>query len=299
MASAIDTINSTQGILSDLGTLTAEDLTALWDALGSYDASDLARLAPFATPAVEAAAVTASGAQAAMLGELAGSMPPAVDTASIVANQLDALADPFTVTWRALSQGRPWADAVGAGRSQMEAYARDIAYQAARDTAAYLDAMPTLGESFNPSRYQQQPTRYERQNWDRPKWPRWGRVLTGMSCPWCQFFSTRSYYTAETATFGHARCDCVVAPQSPDTGDWNEAIRESSGYDEKKITAEMTTYNKRKRTGQSIRTADRRMAQLKVELAAEKDPARRDRLEDRIQRWETRGERARDRQRVR
>lgn len=295
MADTAQVIQATHRTLSELSDLTVEELLARWDALGSWNEADALAFAEQSTPIVTATSTTASATETALLTHFAGSLPPAADTAAVVAAQLAELRTPFTAVWHALSVGHPWEEAVASGRAAVEAYARDLAFQAARDTAAELSRVPTVGETWSPSRYQQRPTRYQRRNWDRPSWPRWGRVLSGQSCSWCQFFSTRTYFSAQTATFGHTRCDCLVAPVTADTEDFNESIRQASGYDKKKATDEMSAYNRRRRLSDSARTADRRQAAAKKELAKERDPARRDRIEARVQQWETRGEVARDR----
>ena len=248
MPDTVEVIGASQGLVADLADLTAAELIALWDQLDQWDATNATAFAEAATPLIEASAQSAAATSVALVATLHDIPTPATDMAAVVSARLDRLRDPFNAYGHALRVGRPWEEAIEVGRSTAGQVGTDAAYQAARDAMVHMDT-PTLGDVWRPrSPSQQRPTRYERQNWDRPAWPRWGRVLTGQSCSWCQFFSTRDYFSAETATFGHNRCDCLVVPKSQATDDHNDAIRRAAGFDEKRVTRELAAFKRRRRT---------------------------------------------------
>ena len=100
-----------------LSTVTAR----AWDGLGSWDEPDVARLAEIVAPSAElaqtAVATRATGFYSAVLEVRA----PVVQIA-----ELGVMLDyrqPFTATWHALAEGRPFDEALSAGRSVAEAQA--------------------------------------------------------------------------------------------------------------------------------------------------------------------------------
>lgn len=294
MADPAALIRTTQAMVADLADLTAAELVAMWDELGSWSDPDLERFATRARPMTTATATASARAQAALLAGLEEIAPPTLDLVEIVDDALLRLREPFAATWHAASVGRPWTDAVGAGRSTADAVGRDIAWQSSRAAMAQASETVTLGDLWKPSRYQQRPTAYQRANWDRPAWPTFVRVVSGTSCRWCQMVASRDYYSAESATFGHNRCDCMVVPKSAEADEINRKILADTGYSADQVTADMARYSRRESLTRSAETADRRMAKAQAELRSERNPARRERLETRIQEWETKAERARD-----
>lgn len=211
-------VSAARDILEDLAAVAVAELVAMWDGLGSYDKADVARLAAAAAPLVTAIVAQSSATEAALLAEITGTLP-AVEAAPIIETQMAALQAPFRVTWKALGDGHQWEAARGMGRNTIEAYAQDVPYQAARDTAA---AAPGPRQ-------------------------RWVRVISGKSCSWCQFFSTLTYRTAETAAFGHQRCDCMVLPKTPEVSGISAEIRDAAAYDERAVIAEIERFNRRKK----------------------------------------------------
>lgn len=159
---------------------------AEWMNLGSYNREDIARIAEFSamlwtqgrTVAVRSASAfnsTITGARPAAIAlDTVPGVPPAVDEA-------------FRVVWAHLGDGESWDDAVAAGGEAFAAFHGTGVMQASR-----------LGS----------------QAWSKATGYRgaWQRILTGSSCEWCALVSTQLYHSAASASFGHDRCDCVVAP---------------------------------------------------------------------------------------
>ena len=226
-----------QEVIAEYALTSSDVLKGLWDSLGSWDEADVARFVAQAQPLIEGVAVASAQASAAFYGVLTGEAAT-VDTAPIVATIPDKLRSPFTAYWHGLTV-RPWAEAVQAGSSAAEAVGANIAHQSARDGMALIQP---VGARYGRSLDAQGLTAGKKQ---------WFRVLTGKSCEWCQFFSTLRYYSAESATFGHDHCDCSVVvvtdPKSNFAAGMNEKIRKSSGYDERKIAAEVKAWQKARR----------------------------------------------------
>lgn len=243
-------IRSTQSALADLAALSADQLVAWWDALDSLNQADLLDFLNVALPASTGVANTAASLQAAATSSLADMAPVGIDTQLITDAIETKLRQPFTATWRQLSLGTPFEEAVTVGRSALEAVGRDVSYGSARQAVQLID-VPSLGEVWQPSDRQQKPTKWQVRNWQRPAWKSWRRVLTPASCSWCQFFATLSYYSAESATFGHPRCDCFVVQETPDTGpviaQLNDEVLEAAGFDEGAVTKELEAYRRRKK----------------------------------------------------
>lgn len=175
-----DPADAARSIYEDLAVVTSDELVAMWDALGSYNRPDIKRMAATARPLITATATTASRTQVALHRTLTGvTLEP---DPLIPARILQRLEQPFTASWHALSQHRPWDEAIDVGRSATEAYGRDVAYQSARQTMT----LATNGK--------------------------FTRSISGTACEWCQQFEGVEFATADAATFGHQRCDCIVVP---------------------------------------------------------------------------------------
>lgn len=154
----------------------------MWDALTSWERSDLDRFMREATPLIEAAAATAATTQAALVASISGSVPT-YDLDAVRSSAVSKLDQPFTAAWHAAKTGRPWDEALSAGRSAAEAIGRDTPYQAARGA---------LSTSTATGPFQRQ--------------------VSGESCDWCKSFIGKRWDSASSADFGHERCDCVVVP---------------------------------------------------------------------------------------
>lgn len=157
-------------------------LTNIWDGLGSWDDTDVDRFAMQATP-------TVAGTQRASTALTAGYLALLLGAAVAVAKafELPDLRDPFVGYWAALNRGDPWEQAITTGRTRAGTLGVDSVQEAARGTADEIDR----GED---------------------RIVGWERVLSGLSCEWCATVATQRYRTAESASFGHQRCDCTVVP---------------------------------------------------------------------------------------
>jgi hypothetical protein len=157
-----------------------------WDLLPGYDRKNI--------PAwLDATASTIDDTQASALASangfyslLTGARSPAIAVADI--GSVGDLEGPFLAHWHALAEGRDFDEAVQAGRNAAEAEGEYVAQSTARRT----------GDVFT-----------ERTG---ERVIGWRRVLTGKSCRWCATVAGQRYNTAESADFGHRRCDCTAVP---------------------------------------------------------------------------------------
>lgn len=179
-AADIELTRRYQARLVELAKVVGEELARLWAQLESYDSHEEWRAVaePIVTAAQGEAAALASGYVAA----IADIPVPDVDV-----RVGPDLIDPFLAFARAIEQGVEFAEAVASGGSRAEAVGEGVVQWTAR--AATGQAAENVGGVVG-----------------------WRRVLTGASCRWCQLISTQRYVSASSASFGHARCDCTVAP---------------------------------------------------------------------------------------
>lgn len=226
-----------------------------WRKLGSYDRDRVPEWETRIDPAVttfagRTAAVTAAYMSIITDTPVRGVTPPPV------------LADPeipFLRTWRGLNQGKPWEEAVAAGESAVAEYSTEVVQYSTAD-AAEQTSQGTVG---------------------------WRRVLVGVSCEWCALVSTQRYTSRQSATFGHANCDCEVVPitGSVDPGRVinSQLLREMKAQG---VPDRITRNRQSRRSLRAAENAERRRDQVLADLAAETDPTRRMRLETRARRWD-------------
>ena len=179
-------IDLTRRYQHDIGVVRDRSGTATaraWDKLPGYNRRNVPAfaetIAPILTGARDAS-VALSAAFYATIGEVEA---PAVDPAAVGA--VWDPEEPFVAHWRALAAGNQWVDAIASGRARAEAVAFDTVQSSGRRTGDAVLAESVVG---------------------------WRRVLTGTSCEWCRLVSTQRYITAESADFGHGRCDCTAVP---------------------------------------------------------------------------------------
>lgn len=170
-------------------TVAARALAAAWAALDSYDEADVDAYIAKVTPLIFAAKRSTVAATTAYYAAALGEAPAAVSSAS-VATTIDLRA-PFTAMWHALAEGRPYEEALSAGRSVAEATGEEFVQSTARRT----------GDAVSAAR--RQPIRHR-------------RVAEPGACPWCVSRNGGVYYTAESADYGHDRCRCDVVPITDD-----------------------------------------------------------------------------------
>lgn len=163
----------------------AAALAAAWDQLDTYDEEAVegfvARVLPLIEGAKAATVATSTSFNSSMLG---------VRTPSVPASAIDVALDlrsPFTATWHALSQARPYQEAVLAGRSAMEATGETYIQSVARQTGDVVAAKAKV----------------------RTKWE---RVAESGSCEWCKDRDGGIYLLASDGDYGHDNCNCDVVP---------------------------------------------------------------------------------------
>lgn len=96
------------------------------------------------------------------------------------------LTEPFIALGRILNGGGSNTEAVASGLARAEALGETSVQWAAR-------AASTAAEGHS-------------------RIVGWTRTLGAGSCPWCVKVSQQRYRSAESASFGHARCNCGVDP---------------------------------------------------------------------------------------
>lgn len=163
---------------------TATFLAAVWD--DQPDIEDEARFARAAAPfliGAKAAAVATSSAFFALALDL---RPVGVRARDVLSEP--RVRDPFLATWHALNEGRPYEEAVAAGRSAAEAAGEDYVTSTARRTGDVV--ADKSGQRV-----------------------RWRRVPGGGACEFCRTVAGQTYRTSESADFGHDRDHCVVVPE--------------------------------------------------------------------------------------
>lgn len=169
-----------QARLLQLATATGAAVAQQWDELDSYD--DPALWLALAGPPVAAGQEEASALTVAYVALIADMPVPSVDIR--VGPPLDG---PFAAFGSAIKRGLAFEAAVNLGRSRADEVGGGsvqwTARAAAGEAARHADGV--VG---------------------------WRRVLTGVSCDWCALIATQRYRTADSASFGHARCDCTVVP---------------------------------------------------------------------------------------
>lgn len=240
-------------------------LTRLWDWVSDRpDAEDVWILT--ARPILRGAASAAVDLSAGFAVAVEGTAGTASDL--IVPTAVSHVWDPIEVTHQALGGGHDWTAATRRAADTVDALASDTVMASGRQAA---------GERLT----------------TRTTWTR--RVNIG-ACRWCLNLSSTEWPSAAAATFGHARCRCIAIP-SAFIGDWNDRQRAVQDHrDRQKETYEVRDQITRLR--RSERHAMERSRAAARELAAERDPARRERLSMREQDWETRAERAAERRRL-
>ena len=172
-------------LLNAQRTRTSAVLGVAWDQLEGYDAEHVAGFTKTVTPTVNGAKSAVVATASAFYSHILGIAPQPVPASSIAAI-LD-LRSPFTATWHALSAGRPYAEAVAAGRSAVEGTGDTFLQSAARLTG------DKVAESAGVS-------------------TRWERVAEPDACPWCEERNGGIYPTSEAADYGHDNCHCDPVP---------------------------------------------------------------------------------------
>lgn len=171
--------------VNTVGANSATMLSRAWDNLGSWDEANVPAFAEAAMPIVRAAQQRAAALTTGYLGLLLGKKMPTVD-ASRFAASVDPRS-PFLGYWASLSRGDGWEQAITLGRTRAETLGLDGVTTAARGTSSEIDDQ-------------------------EDRITGWERVPAGVCCDWCAEVSTQQYHSADSADFGHDRCNCGVVP---------------------------------------------------------------------------------------
>lgn len=170
-----------RGHLETISTRTSNAVGQAWDGLPDYEEHRLHEFARRVQPVTRAAKVAAVALGAGYYSTVAQQRPAGV-AASLIPLEFDARAA-FVAYWNALSNGRPWPEAVAAGRNRAASTASGLVVSSSRRTGDHV--LPRAD---------------------------WTRVAAGNACEFCQEAASSTYRSAETADFGHERCSCSVVP---------------------------------------------------------------------------------------
>lgn len=164
---------------------TSAGLAAAWDGLSSYGEEDIPRFVARTSPLLAGAKAASVATASAFFAQALGIRPPGVDPAAI--NLEPRVRDPFLALWHAISEGRPNTEALLAGRSMAEAVGFNFVTSIARLTGDH--AAKASNREVG-----------------------WERVPGAGACDWCETVAGQLYHSAESADFGHDRCNCDAVP---------------------------------------------------------------------------------------
>lgn len=256
-------ITSLFDILRKLAEVSHDTILSLWDDLPTYQAKRQNEFHDAATTVLEHLAQAAYEA-ATEFGVMLGGTGEASDL--IVADAAARTYVPFDAMAAKLKTPTGWdySEVVAAGRDAAEAMAHDAVFRTARETVAGVAG---------------------------PDFQEWGRAIGPKACTWCISMSTHVWDTAEAATFGHDRCDCVAVPVAG-LGDHNSQRYEQLGTTPDQAVAKLGESSQRSKAAKAVQTARRRLNDTRSDLATETDPDRVQRLNNRERQWQTRLDRA-------
>lgn len=202
MAGDVAATRRRQRGLAKLAGSTGSALTTAWFRMPSHREADQATWIRAARPVVQAGQRNAVTQQAKYLAVRLGEDPDVDMAAALAAAEID-LVEPFLAFGRELGQGSRLRAALVAGGLRAQAIGESAVYWAARAANTTIDEARIVG---------------------------WTRTLTGNACAWCIQVAGQTYKTAESASFGHAGCDCGVDPIIGDSNPGrliNDALIES------------------------------------------------------------------------
>lgn len=164
---------------------TSAALVSIWAQLDSIDEDAVEAFARRATPVLAGVKQATVATSSAFFALAAGTRPVGIRPERVVVEP--RIRHPFLSAWHALNEGREYEEALTVGRSQASAVGFDFVQSTSRQT----------GDVFAEQSGMQM---------------RWNRVPSPGACEWCQTVAGQTYATAESADFGHDRCDCSVIP---------------------------------------------------------------------------------------
>lgn len=171
--------------LAKIRNTTAAELARRWSGLDDYGPGRQPRWRAVAAPVLTAGQNRAIDTQIAYLGARLGERIEFTRAELLALADID-LTEPFIALGRALANGRGMRDAVEAGRLRAHGLGESGVQWAARAANAAVENDERIVG--------------------------WTRTLTGLACEWCRMVATQRYRTADSASFGHQRCDCGVDP---------------------------------------------------------------------------------------
>lgn len=263
MATNSKVVDRYADILDQMSVAARRALLEMWDALPNISIARADDWYDIAQPTVGQLAQAALDVTVSMAEQLGLTGTP---SDLIVPDASARLYEPFDRIAHLVKQGK--VGGIGASaRSVAEELAHDTVYRTARQTVASIASDQNT---------------------------RWVRRATGSSCSWCLTMTQYDYRTAEKASFGHPKCDCIPVPAEL-IGDHNTNIIAARGLDPSALNEKKYDDQHRRQLKQSAATADRRRRQAADELKTETNPGRITRLERRANDWQVRGDRARER----
>lgn len=158
-----------------------------FDQLSSYNEADVATFAQATAPTLAAAKSAGVVTGVGLYATLARLRSPRVTARDVLLDPNPR--EPFISYWNALKHGHSPADALQSGRSRAMALARNLVISAARRAGDVT--MQRAGRRVEA----------------------WERVPDAGACEWCESVANDLYRTAESADFGHDRCNCTAVPQ--------------------------------------------------------------------------------------
>lgn len=173
-----------QELLGSIAAVTSTQLARRWNALPEHDEAQQARWATLAHPIITSGQNRAIDIQAAYLGARLGNPVP-FDRAGLLAQAAVDPLEPFTAFANALAKGSAPVEALLSGALRAQGLGESAVFWAARATNTAVTDERVVG---------------------------WQRTLTAKACDWCTQVAGQIYKTAESASFGHLRCDCGVDP---------------------------------------------------------------------------------------
>lgn len=167
-----------------------------WTGLGSYDAVDVPVFLAGVVPLILAAQRQAISLSDAYVAQVLGRGPLGIDPVPVIAQLRGPVSPqvvyrrPFVTTWTALSEGRPYEDAVRAGESRLSASAAlDVQMAHFAGLQAVQDRDPVIRG--------------------------WRRVADPDACEWCRMIDGAKVKRADASPL-HARCGCALAVVTED-----------------------------------------------------------------------------------
>lgn len=183
MTSRAALVASYQQQLHQLGTHLGAVAGQQWSNLGQWNEADIATLAE---QLADVAAASTDHAMSLAHGFIA--LAANLELAEIDFDSYEPDWSPaFQTMWKALGDGRDFADALAIGLNVIGSIGFDAVQGAARSATNQIDRQ-------------------------EPRITGWDREPDGSACDWCIEVAGQTYRSADSADFGHDHCGCSVVP---------------------------------------------------------------------------------------